>query len=362
MFVRLMFLFIFYFSVQGLYADKLLLMSDAPYILQDKEWKYFFKAKSWKQDEVYEADKHHLFIYLNAYRIPKGMNWKKPSWGLWNVKENHFIPLDYIPSNMIPLRIIGDRIFLKSKISNSYSYIDMIGKKNNLLKSSANIKAWFPRADGSIAFILNSNSCGNFSGKPEKDSLWSVCLLSSDFDSIDLIQNIPEVYNSMITGNSDNYLVYWRKSIEESLWIMDSVDLDTQRIKTIAKSNRTEITQDNPPKWLSWIERNWVAYQKIKTPSKEAAPEKNRSFILHNLKTDQKKEVQLEGQGTILLEPGNFGKRQYEYQPYLVVLDYANEKKPIKVIDIGEMKIIFETYFPLPLTPDSKERATFYPK
>ncbi len=346
-----------------IFPEKLLLLSDAPYVLDNGEWKNYFRSKSWKNEEILEADKEHLFIYLNSYRIPKNMNWNNPSWGLWNIRSNTFLPITDIPSNLIPIRKIGDRIFLKNQNNTSFFVLDEgEGKKPELIRSSIKVRGWFPRTDGSIVYILEGEDCEQFMGA-RQGTLWSICILGSDFETIQNVISVEPVFNPMLTGRSDNYIVFWQKNLDEKMWSLMSVDLNKGIVKLLYKSTREDLNQGNSPKWLSWIQRNWVVYEKNRNDEQNAGSENlNRSFIVHNLNSDQKKEILLERKGKILAEPGNIGSRKFQYQPFLIIMDYSGDNNPIKVIDIEELKIVFETIFPLENTLSGlNEQAVFYP-
>lgn len=358
-YLSLLLTFISFFTLS---AEKLLLISDAPYVLDKSQWKNFFSAKNWRNDEILEADKEHLFIHLNTYRIPKDMEWNKPGWGLWNIQKNHFQPLPQIPSHLIPIRKTGDTIFVRNANATFFGYTNPeTGNQIHPIASSVKIRGWFPRTDGTVVYILEGEECSQKKGARIGKG-WSVCRFNSDLKTIDSITHIEPIFNPMLTGSSDNYLVYWKKDYKEKVWVLEVVNLEKGNTKIIGKSNKSEFNSQSTPKWLSWIGNDRIVYEKMDWESNGNPSTPHRSFIVHNLSSDQRKEILLERKGTILLEPGNRGTRRYQYQPYLVVMDYAGEDNPIKVIDPKELKIITETLFPLEETLTEKwDRATYYP-
>ncbi|MCC5813581.1 MAG: hypothetical protein JJT78_02390 [Leptospira sp.] len=329
-------------------------------MLDKKIWKNYFRTTSWQSDEVLEADSRNLFIYLNSYRIPKEMDWQKPAWGLWNVAQNTFTPLENIPSNLIPVRKVGNTVFIRNKNRTGFYIYDIAAKERpKLIQSSVKIRGWFPRSDGSVAYILEGEDCKKIQGA-KVGIKFSICLLGSDYETIDSIALIERPINAMILGNSDNYIAYWTKDPNDKLWVLKSVNLDNNSVQTVTRSNRGDYNKSETPKWISWMKRNWVLYERVDMGEEKEST--NRAFILHNVKSGQKKEVLLERKGKILLEPGNIGNRTYNYSPFLVVMDYSGEDNPIKIIDIEELKIVFETIFPLENTLSEKyEQAVFYP-
>jgi hypothetical protein len=351
LFSILIYLAIIFVNLNKLNAENLLIVSNEPKVLDGEYWKNYFRGKSWKSNELLEADNNNLFIYLNSYRIPKGMDWKKPAWGLWNLKENNFTPLIAIPSNLIPIRKIGNRIFLKNKNNNSFYKFDL-DTEDSLTKiiSSSKLHNWFPRADGSVVYIIEDEDCQKFTGSKNKEK-WSICVYSSDFLSIEKLESIEACASSMLAGDSDNFILFWYKNKDESIWNLDSFNSENKKIKNITKSPINESTNSNPPTWLSWIENNWVIYESIQVDevvenSDNQVNPKNKSFILQNIENDKRRKVLLDNEGILLLEIGNNTERNFSYNPYLIVLDVKDSKNRIKVIDVNELRVLLETYYP----------------
>lgn len=356
-------------SFKALYSEKLLIISDAPYVLDKNSWKNYFLVNNWKEDEILEADKEHIFIYLSRNRIPKGLELTKPSWGLWNIKNNTFLPLEQIPVTYVPIRKVGKRIFLRNANNTEYYYIDDTDTNPTRIQFSLKIRGWFPRYDGSIVYIIEGESCEEFRG-PRRGNEWSVCIIDSELKSFEKILEVEPLWSPMLTGREENFVVYWKKNLEDKVWNLEAVDIDKKAKKIIARSNRVSINHQTAPKWLSWIQRNWVVYEK--SPRNEDNENNtnnsnngivNRSFIVHNIITDQRKELLLERNGGILIEPGNNRKsRKYQYQPFIIIMDYSGENNLVKVVEIEELKIIFETIFPLGSTLKKEfDQAVFYP-
>lgn len=344
----------------SLNAEKLLVVSGYPNVLDNKHWKNFFRGKNWKKYEILEADKNNLFLYLNSYRIPKGMEWKKPSWGLWNLGSNSFRPLTKIPSNLIPIRKIGNQVFLKNRSETAFYTIDIkYGEKVQLIQSSVKIRGWFPRTDGSIAYIIEDENCNQFKGRRE-GKLWSVCILGSDMELIQKVISTDPLTNPMLTGISDNFIVFWHRNMEEKLWFLGAINLETGNLKILTKSNIKTINKQIPPKWLSWIENDWVVYEiESKTEDEKKEDSNSRSFIVHNLQTDKRKKILLGEKGNIMVEIGNYSSRKFSYNPYINIIDTEGELNKIKVIDANEMRVVKETFYPFPYEKDRLKSAYF---
>ncbi|WCL49270.1 hypothetical protein [Leptospira sp. GIMC2001] len=351
-------LFLFY-SITPLLAEKLLLISDKPYVLDRNTWKYFFKNSSWKSNEILEADRDHLYIYLNSYKIPETMEWKRPSWGLWNLKENSFQPYSKIPSNLIPIRRVGNHIYLSNKNETEYSYYDSDQEKILKIQSSIKIRGWFPRADNSIAYIIEDEKCDSFKGS-KKGKMWSICVMSSDLAQIEKISSIEPGINPMLTGDSDNFIVIWHKNLKDKVWILDSINLDNGSIKLITQSNHEDLNKQQTPFWLSWIGNNWIIYERFIQPTNPEAnsstspankeeivtASNQKSYIAYNISSEKRKEILLDEQAELLSEPGRLSKRTFSYSPYLIVINYNKQDNGMKVIDVEELKVLLETKFP----------------
>ncbi|MCB1179076.1 MAG: hypothetical protein KDK36_15935 [Leptospiraceae bacterium] len=344
----------------------------------DKDmWKNFFKGNAWLNNEIIEADNENLFIHLTSYKIPRGMDLKHPGWGLWHIGDNTFLPLKGIPSNLVPIRKIGTTIFLKNKKETEFYYITLENIKEIIkIKSSKKIKGWFPRADGSIAYILADEDCNKMEGKNEGKQ-WSVCVLNSNYQDIERIALIEPCFNPMLSGKSDNYITYWFKSLEEKLWVLESINLENSNGKILTKSNKEDIEKDASPIWLSWIESNWVIYEDMKIPEKKETKDKkdlgekkeesdlkeainSRTFTVHNLNNDKKRKVVLDEKGILMLEPGNYGNRNFHYNPYLIIMDFTEKSNRVKIIEVNELKVVNETEYPL--NEKNKDyKSVYYP-
>jgi len=101
-------------------------------------------------------------------------NWKKPSWRLWNLRESKFTPLISLSSYWIPIRKIGNRIFLKNEFNSIfYKYDREIDKEPTQMQSSTKIVNCFLLADGSMIYTIEDSECENFKGR-KNSSFWSV--------------------------------------------------------------------------------------------------------------------------------------------------------------------------------------------
>jgi hypothetical protein len=355
-----LFLFSLFLTGSAIAPEHLLLVADKPYTLDDKKWKVFFPSSTWSENDILEADSEHLFIQLTRSRIPKGMEWSQNSWGLWNVSKRSFLPLTDVPLNLIPLRKLGSKIIARNSESTMFYSIES-GEKPSIILRSNLVRGFFPRFDGSILYLAQSDSCGS---KMRYARKVQICLMDTTLANHESLGEVENPSNPMLTGDRDAYLVYWKFSANDKIWELSSFHINSGEESILGRS--AFASSSISPKWLSWIGNDWVVYENMKEDTdgngngNGSSP--SRAFLVHNIRSGQKKEILLEKGGRILLEPGNPGnKRKFHYKPFLIVLDYESEEKFIKIIDAQELKIVSETKFPFPEVLKQKEQATFYP-